>query len=164
LVVLLTAQMMSILDVNIVNVAGATVRADLHASGAGLQLVVAGYMIAYAITLITGARIGGIFGLRRTFLTGLTAFTFASLACALAGDTAMLITFRFVQGVGAAFMIPQVFSLIQRHFTGATRVRALGYYSAVIAGGVVLGQVLGGLLVDADLFGTGWRLRSCRPG
>jgi EmrB/QacA subfamily drug resistance transporter len=157
LVVLLTAQLMAVLDVNIVNVAGATIRSSLHTSGAGLQLVIAGYTIAYAVALITGARIGGIVGPRRVFLGGLVTFTAASLACGLAGDSAMLIAFRVVQGAGAAFMIPQVFSLIQRHFAGPARVRALGRYAAVIALGVVAGQVLGGVLVDANLWGTGWR-------
>src|SRR3954471_48496 len=81
LAVLLTAQLMAILDTNIVNVAGATIRSDLHTSGAGLQLVIAGYTIAYAVFLITGARIGGMIGYRRAFLLGLTGFTVASLIC-----------------------------------------------------------------------------------
>jgi len=157
LAVLLTAQLMAILDTNIVNVAGATIRSDLHTSGAGLQLVIAGYTIAYAVFLITGARIGGMIGYRRAFLLGLAGFTVASLICGLAGTSGQLIGFRLVQGAGAALMIPQVFSLIQRNFTGPTRVRALGYYAAVISGGVVAGQVIGGLLVDANLWGTGWR-------
>src|SRR5262249_47336957 len=75
LTVLLTAQLMAILAVNIVNVAAATIRADLHSGGAGLQLVIAGYMIAYAVLLITGARLGGLYGYRRMFLTGLATFT-----------------------------------------------------------------------------------------
>ena len=157
LTIVLTAQLMAILDVNIVNVAAATIRTDLHTSGAALQLVLAGYTIAYAVLLITGARLATTLGVRRAFLAGLAAFTAASLACGLAGDTTELIAFRFVQGAGAALMIPQVFSLIQRHFTGAARARAFGHYAAVIAGGIVAGQVLGGVLVDADLLGTGWR-------
>src|SRR5690348_2186412 len=81
LTVLLGAQLMAILDVNIVNVAAATIQRDLHASGASLQLIIAGYMIAYAVLLITGARVGGLIGYRNTFLGGLAAFTLASLAC-----------------------------------------------------------------------------------
>jgi EmrB/QacA subfamily drug resistance transporter len=157
LAVLLAAQLMAILDVNIVNVAAATIRTDLHTSGAGLQLIVAGYLITYAVLLITGARLGGVLGYRRAFLGGLAGFTVASLACGLAATAGELIAFRFLQGAGAALMIPQVFSLIQRHFTGDARVRALGRYAAVIAGGLVLGQVLGGILVTADIAGTGWR-------
>jgi MFS family permease len=153
----LTAQFMAVLDVFIVNVAAPTVRTDLHASGAALQLVVAGYTITYAVLLITGARLGDRLGHRRAVLAGLGVFTAASLACGLAQNSGQLIAFRAVQGAGAALMIPQVLSLVQRNFTGEARTRALGAYSAVIAVGAAAGQVLGGLLVSADLFGTGWR-------
>jgi len=84
-------------------------------------------------------------------------FTVASLACGLAPNATALVLFRFVQGVGAAVMMPQVMSLIQRTFTGTARARALSIYSAVIASGAVVGQVLGGVLVSADILGTGWR-------
>lgn len=155
--IVLIGQFMAILDVSIVNVAGPTIRADLHASGAGLQLVIAGYTIAYAMLLITGARLGDIGGHRRAFLAGLGLFTAASLACGLAGGTGVLIAFRAVQGAGAALMVPQVLSLIQRGFTDVARARALSLYATVIAGAVVVGQIVGGALVSADLFGTGWR-------
>jgi len=157
LTVILAGQFMAILDVSVVNVAAPTIRTDLHASGAGLQLVIAGYTIAYAMLLITGARLGDILGHRAAFQGGLALFTAASLACGLAGTTGLLITFRFVQGAGAALMVPQVMSLIQRNFAGAARARALSVYGAVLAGGAVVGQVVGGVLVSADLFGTGWR-------
>jgi MFS family permease len=156
LALLLLGQFMAILDVSIVNVALPTLRTDLHTSDSGLQLVVAGYILSYAVLLITGARLGGILGHRRTFLTGLAVFTVASLACGLAPGSGSLIAFRFVQGAGAALMTPQVMSLIQRTFTGAARARALGLFTAVVAGGVV-GQAAGGLLVSADIAGTGWR-------
>ncbi|MGW3241745.1 MFS transporter [Streptomyces sp. NPDC001070] len=155
--ILFTGQFMALLDVFIVNVAAPTIRTDLHASGAGLQMIVAGYTISYAVLLITGARIGDLRGHRRTFLTGLAVFTAASLACGLAGATGQLTAFRLVQGAGSALMIPQVLSLIQRNFAGERRARALGVYSAVMATGAAAGQSLGGLLVSADLFGTGWR-------
>jgi MFS family permease len=157
LAVLLVGQFMAILDMNIVNVALPTLRADLHTSDSGLQLVVAGYTLAYAVLLISGARLGGLLGHRRTFLAGLAAFAAASAACGLAPSTGSLIAFRFAQGAGAAVMTPQVMSMIQRSFTGAARARALGLYTAVVAGGVVVGQLAGGLLVSADLFGSGWR-------
>jgi MFS family permease len=157
LTIILVGQFMAILDVSIVNVAAPTIRTDLHASGAGLQLVIAGYTIAYAMLLITGARLGDILGHRNAFQGGLALFTLASLACGLAGSAGLLIAFRFVQGAGAALMVPQVMSLIQRNFTGTARARALSLYSAVLAGGVVVGQVVGGALVSADLLGTGWR-------
>ncbi|MCC9311177.1 MFS transporter [Kitasatospora sp. RB6PN24] len=155
--VILTGQFMAILDVAVVNVAAPTIRTDLHADGAGLQLVIAGYTIAYAVLLITGARLGARFGHRPLFQLGLAGFTAASLACGLAPNTAGLIGFRFLQGVASALMVPQVMSLIQKTFTGASRARALGTYTAVLAGGSVAGQVLGGVLVSADLFGSGWR-------
>ncbi|MEU6219215.1 MFS transporter [Streptomyces sp. NPDC047022] len=157
LAVVLTAQFMALLDVFIVNVAVPTIGSQLHASGAALQLVVAGYTITYAVLLITGARLGDLLGHRRVHLVGLALFTAASLACGLAQSAGELIAFRLVQGAGSAVMIPQVLSLIQRHFTGEARVKALGVYSAVLATGAAAGQVLGGVLVSADLFGTGWR-------
>ncbi|WP_199553206.1 MFS transporter [Streptomyces sp. N35] len=157
LAVVLAAQFMALLDVFIVNVAAPTVRTELGASGAGLQLVVAGYTIAYAVLLITGARLGHRFGHRRMYLAGLALFTVASLACGLAQSTGQLIGFRLAQGAGAAVMIPQVLSLIQRTFSGEARAKALGVYAAVLAGGAAAGQVLGGVLVSADLFGASWR-------
>ncbi|SNS37800.1 Major Facilitator Superfamily protein [Actinomadura mexicana] len=157
LAVILLGQFMAILDVNIVNVALPTMRTDLRASGSGLQLVVAGYIVSYAVLLITGARLGAIAGHRRLYHLGLVSFTAASLACGLAPSTGTLVMFRFLQGAGAALLTPQVMSMIQRDFSGAARARALGLYSAVIAGGVVVGQAAGGLLVGANLFGAGWR-------
>ncbi|MFF5917508.1 MFS transporter [Streptomyces flavochromogenes] len=155
--VVLAAQFMALLDVFIVNVAAPTIRVELSASGAALQLVVAGYTIAYAVLLITGARLGALLGHRRMYLGGLALFTAASLACGLAAGTGQLIAFRLAQGAGAALMIPQVLSLIQREFAGERRAKALSAYSAVLATGAAAGQVVGGILVSADLFGTGWR-------
>nr|WP_275419386.1 MFS transporter [Streptomyces sp. SID8499] len=157
LATVLAAQFMALLDVFIVNVAAPTIGADLHASGGDLQLVIAGYAITYSVLLITGARLGDRFGPGRVHLAGLALFTAASLACGLAQGATELIVFRLVQGAGAALMIPQVLSLIQRTFTGEARARALGAYSAVIAVGAAAGQIVGGVLVAADLFGTGWR-------
>jgi len=162
LALLLTGQFMALLDVSIVNVAAPTLRADLHASGSGLQLVIAGYTIAYAVLLITGSRLGDLFGFARLFRLGLAGFTLASLACGLAPTTGTLIGFRIVQGAAAALMVPQVISLIQRGFSGAARVRALGAYTSVLAFGMVAGQVIGGLLVGTELVdgllpGAPWR-------
>lgn len=157
LTLVLVGQFMAVLDGSVVNVAAPTLRADLHTTGASMQLVLASYTIAYAVLLVTGARLGARLGPHRVFLAGLAVFTAASLACALAPGAGSLIAFRTVQGVGAALMVPQVLSIIQRSVTGAARARALGLYASAIAGGVVAGQVLGGVLVAADLFGTGWR-------
>ena len=158
LAIVLTGQIMAIIDTNIVNVAVPSMHATLGASGAGLQLIVAGYTIAYAVLLVTGARLGDILGHRRMFLVGTALFTLASLGCGLAPTTGALIALRFIQGVGAATMIPQVLSLIQRSYTApGPRARAMSLYATVISGGAVLGQVLGGLLVSADVFGSSWR-------
>jgi MFS family permease len=158
LTIVLAGQLMAVLDTNIVNVAVPAMHATLGASGAGLQLIVAGYTISYAVLLITGARLGDILGHRRVYLAGVTLFTLASLGCGLAPSTGTLIALRFIQGAGAATMIPQVLSLIQRSYTAAgPRARAMSLYATVISGGSVLGQVLGGLLVSANLFGSSWR-------
>jgi EmrB/QacA subfamily drug resistance transporter len=157
LAVLLGGQFMALLDVTIVNVAMPTISIDLHASGSMLQLIVSGYTIAYAMLLITGARLGTLFGRRRMFLGGMAGFTLASLICGIAPDTGVLVTARFVQGAAAAAMIPQIITVIQSQFTGVARAKALSAYSSVLAVGAVAGQVLGGVLVNADLFGTGWR-------
>jgi len=138
-------------------VAMPSIGTGLHASGASLQLVVGGFTIAYAMLLITGARLGDRCGRRRMYLIGVITFTVASLACALAPDSRVLVAFRLVQGAGAAFLIPQVFSLIQLQFSGQARARALSAYAAVLSAGAVAGLVLGGLLVSANLFGAGWR-------
>ena len=158
LAIVLTGQIMAIIDANIVNVAVPAMHATLGASGAGLQLIVAGYTIAYAVLLVTGARLGDILGHRRMYLVGVALFTLASLGCGLAPTTGALIALRFIQGVGAATMIPQVLSLIQRTYTApGPRARAMSLYATVISGGAVLGQVLGGLLVSADVLGSSWR-------
>ena len=158
LAVVLIGQFMAVLDASIVNVAAPSIHASLRASGASLQLVVAGYIITYAVLLVTGARLGDIAGHRRVFLGGLVEFTLASLGCGLAGTAGELIALRFAQGAGAAMMIPQVLSLIQRTHVGPKpRARAMSSYSAVLAGGVVAGQLVGGLLISANLFGSSWR-------
>ncbi len=157
LAVLLLGQFMCVIDVLVVNVAMPSIATSLHASGASLQLVVGGYTIAYAMLLITGARLGDRYGRRRTYLAGVLVFTTASLACALAPDSQVLIGFRFVQGGGAAVLVPQVFSIIQLTFTGPARARALSAYAAVLSAGAVAGLVLGGVVVTANLLGTGWR-------
>src|SRR5579862_2195654 len=158
LAIVLTGQIMAVLDTNIVNVAVPAMHATLGASGASLQLVVAGYTIAYAVLLVTGARLGDILGHRRVYLAGVALFTLASLGCGLAPSTGVLVALRFLQGAGAAVMIPQVLSLIQRSYTApGPRARAMSLYATVISGGSVLGQVIGGVLVSADLFGSSWR-------
>ncbi len=157
LAVLLAGQFMALLDVTIVNVAMPTIGRSLHTSGAELQLVVSGYTVSYAMLLITGARLGDLRGRRTLFLAGVAVFTLASALCGFAPTIGVLIVARFVQGAGAAATMPQIMSVIQARFTGRDRARALSAYSAVLASGFVAGQVFGGLLVNADLFGSQWR-------
>lgn len=122
-----------------------------------LQLVVAGYAIAYALLLVIGARIGDAFGRRRLFLAGMAGFTAASFLCGIALSIGALVVFRVVQGAAAAAMVPQVLSSIQATTTGQARARALGLWGAVGGIAMVSGQLLGGLLVSADVAGTEWR-------
>src|SRR5436190_1805023 len=157
LVVLLAGQAMATMDQSILAVAAPSLRVDLHASDAQLQLVVAMYTLAFAALVVIGARLGDVVGRRRAFLTGLVAFTVASLAGGLAPSSAFLIVARAVQGAAAALMTPQVLSIIQRRFAGETRARAIGAYSLILAVGVAAGQVLGGLLVGAHLVAAAWR-------
>jgi predicted MFS family arabinose efflux permease len=157
LAVLLIGQFMANIDIAIVNVAGPAIRHALRTSGGALQFVIAGYTIAYAVLLVTGARLGDTRGYRRMFLAGLGGFTLASLACGLAPEEYTLIVARVVQGASAALMVPQVLSGIHVHFRGPARARAQAMLVLALSGGAVAGQVLGGVLVDADLFGLGWR-------
>src|SRR5487761_1487993 len=155
--VLLIGPFMAQADVTIVNVATPAIHANLNASGSALQLVGGGYLIAVAMLLITGARLGQAYGYRRAFLAGVSVFTLASLACGLAPDPAVLIVARVVQGAGAGLMFPQTLTGIQLHFTGPDRVQAIGRYALALSAGAVSGQILGGLLVSANVAGLGWR-------
>ncbi|MGH3503986.1 MAG: MFS transporter [Nocardioidaceae bacterium] len=158
LAVLLTLLFMYQADVTVVNVATPSIRSGLQASAGQLELVIGGYLLASAALLITGARLGHLHGPRRVFLLGVGVFGAASLACGLAPDPGVLIAARVVQGVGGALAFPQVLTGISLTFDeGGERTRALGLYSLALAGGAVVGQLVGGLLVSADLFGLHWR-------
>jgi MFS family permease len=154
---LLGGRFLGNVDIAVVNVATPSISSSLHASGGELELIVSGYTLAYALLLITSSRLGDMRGYRRMYLLGLAGFTLASLACGLAPNAVALVLTRIVQGGAAALMISQVLTSIQLHFDGAARGRALGLYSAVLAGSAVIGQALGGVLVSANLFGTAWR-------
>jgi hypothetical protein len=157
LAVLLTGQFMANVDTAVANIAAPSIGLDLGASEGQVALVVSGYVVAFAVLLITGARLGSSLGYKRVFLLGLSVFTAASLVCGVAPEIYSLTVARFVQGAGAALMVPQVLSGIQLHFAGRDRLLALGYFSIALSGGAVAGQILGGLLIAADLFGTSWR-------
>lgn len=157
LAVLLAAPFMAQADATIANAATPSIRVGLGASGAALELVIGGYLIAFAVLLITGARLGQTHGYRRVFMLGVGMFTLASLACGLAPNPVLLIVARVAQGSAAALMFPQALTGIQRHFSGPARVRAIGRYAIALSAGAVTGQILGGALISANLAGTGWR-------
>ena len=157
LAVLLMGPLMAQADATIANVATPSIRADLGASGAALELVVGGYMIAFAMLLITGARLGQTHGYRRVFVLGVTTFTSASVLCGIAPTPAVLVAARVMQGAGAALMFPQTLTGIQLSFEGAERARAIGLYAIALSSGAVAGQILGGGLISLDIAGTDWR-------
>jgi EmrB/QacA subfamily drug resistance transporter len=155
--VLLLGQFMGLLDVTIVNVAMPSIGVNLHTNGAALQLVVGGYTVAYAMLLITGARLGDLFGRRRMYLLGAAGFTLSSLVCGIAPNIVVLVLFRFIQGGAAAVMVPQIMSVIQMRFTGAARAKALSGYGAVLSIGAVVGMLVGGIVVTANILNLSWR-------
>jgi len=157
LAVLLTAPFMAQADVAVANVGTSSIHADLGASGAALQLIIGGYVIAFAVLLITGARLGQTHGYRRVFLVGVATFTAASLLCGLAPSPPVLVVARVIQGAGAALMFPQTLTGIQLNFTGTERTRAIALYSVALSSGAVVGQLLSGVLISANLAGSQWR-------
>jgi MFS family permease len=157
LATLLSGVFMGTLDTAIVNVAAPSIAQTLRPSGAELELVVAGYVAAYAALLILAARLGAMYGFARLFVLGLFVFTAASLGCGFAGTALVLIAARVVQGCGAALMVAQVLTGIGSCFSGAARTRALGFYALALSMGAVSGQILGGVLIWANLGGSTWR-------
>ncbi|MEU6285211.1 MFS transporter [Streptomyces sp. NPDC047028] len=153
----LLAAALPLVDFFIVNVALPTIGADLAAGEAVLELVVAGYGVAYAVLLVLGGRLGDLFGRRRLFLGGMAAFGLTSLACGLAPGAWTLVAARVAQGASAAAMLPQVLATVQAATSGARRAKAMSLYGATAGLAMVAGQILGGVLVAADLAGTGWR-------
>jgi MFS family permease len=157
LLMLLVAQLMATMDGSIVGVATKTIQDDLNTTGAPLQLILSGYTLMFGVLVVTGARLGNDLGHRRVFLLGLAGFIVASVVCGIAPNAATLVAGRVIQGAFGALMVPQVLSLIQVIFTGTARARAIGLYSMVLALGVGAGQIVGGLVVGADLWQTSWR-------
>lgn len=155
LAVLLIAPFLAQADATIANVATPTIRQSLGASGAQLELVIGGYIVAFAVLLITGARLGQTHGYKRLFRWGLALFGVASLVGGLAPNVTVLIGMRVLQGAAAALMFPQALTGIQLTFSGARRTRAIGLYAIALSSGAVSGQVLGGVLISADI--AGWR-------
>jgi len=157
LVITLAATFLAVLDFFIVNISIPAIQSNLHASFAQVQLVVAGYGLAYATLMITGGRLGDIYGRKRMFKTGMAGFTLASAVCGISPAPAVLIVARVVQGAMAAIMIPQVLSIIQVTFPPQERATAFSLYGTAIGAAAVAGQIIGGALIQLDLFGLDWR-------
>lgn len=157
LAVVLIAAFMGQFDFFVVNVAAPTIGASLGASDAELELVVGGYAFAYASGLITGGRLGDTFGHRRIYTLGLVLFALTSLLCGIAPGAWWLVASRILQGFAAAVMIPQVLAVINTVIPQERRGWAMGWYGASTGTGSIVGQILGGWFVEADLAGLGWR-------
>ena len=157
LTVVLVAEIMDLLDATIVNVGGPALAQELNASATELQWVIGGYALALGSGLILGGRLGDRFGRRNMFLFGLIGFTLASLACALAPTVLVLIVLRFVQGFLGAMLLPQGFGLIRDAFPPAEFGKAFAAYGPAFGLGGILGPVIGGFLIQANVFGLGWR-------
>jgi EmrB/QacA subfamily drug resistance transporter len=155
--VVLAGTFLVVLDFFIVNVALPSMQADLHASSGAIEWVVAGYALTSAVLLITAGRLGDRHGRRRAFTAGVALFTLSSLACGLAPSAELLVAARLVQGVAAAAIMPNVLSIIGVTYTAADRVRALAVYGLVMGLAAVGGQLIGGVLVEIDVAGLGWR-------
>ncbi|QYO63172.1 MFS transporter [Leptolyngbya sp. 7M] len=157
LAIVLGATIMVTLDGFIVNVAIPSIERDLNASFAEIQLVVAGYTLAYAVLLVTGGRLGDLYGRKRLFVIGVAGFTLFSALCGFASTSFLLIIFRIAKGAAAALMTPQVISFIQVSFDTKERPKAFGAYAAAAGVASILGQVFGGFLITLNLFDLGWR-------
>ena len=157
LAIVVAAQFMFGVDAFVVNVAIPTIAAELHASTAEIESVIAIYLIAYATLIVTGGRLGDIYGTRGVFLAGVFGFTATSLWCGLAQSGPELIIARLAQGATAALMVPQVLATLHLLFSDSARSRAFGIYGIVLGLAGAAGFALGGILVTLDLGGVGWR-------
>ncbi|HVY99665.1 MAG TPA: MFS transporter [Dongiaceae bacterium] len=158
LAVLLCGSFVTVLDAMIVQIAIPSIARGLHAGGAALELMIAGYSLGYGVLLVTGGRLGDIHGRKRTFLIGMAAFTVASVLCGVAPSAATLVVARVVQGMTASLVLPQVLASIRVGFNGDERRRAFGIMGLVIGIAAASGQLVGGFLIGSDLWGLGWRL------
>ncbi|MFI6347753.1 MFS transporter [Streptomyces sp. NPDC050560] len=158
LAVLLVSVFMAQFDFFVVNVAAPSLSSSLGAGQADLELIVGGYAFAYASGMITGGRLGDLFGHRRLFVAGMLAFAVASVLCGVAAGPVSLVVFRLLQGLAGAAMVPQALATITAVFPAAERPGAIAWYSATGGIGSLAGQVLGGALLQADVLGLGWRI------
>ncbi len=157
LAVLLTGSFLTAFDFFVVNVALPAMHTELGARPQDLEMVVAGYGLAFAVLLITGGRLGDLYGRKRLFMIGMAGFTVSSALCGLAASPAMLIASRVLQGLTAALMSPQVLAIIRVTFGEHERGRAIGYVGTTLGIASIVAQLVGGALVQADFAGLGWR-------
>jgi EmrB/QacA subfamily drug resistance transporter len=157
LAVLLTGAFLPFLDFNVVNLALPTIRENLGASSSEVQFVISAYAATYAVFLITGGRLGDLFGRKRLFMIGVAGFTLASVVCSAAWSPSILIVGRILQGLTATMMTPQVLASIRVLFPAAEQSRALGLYGATFGFANISGQILGGVLVSSHPFGLMWQ-------
>ena len=158
LAVILCGTFVYVLDFFIVNVALPSIQHSLAASPAAIEWIVAGYGLTSAAFLVTGGRLGDHYGRRKLFCVGIATFTVTSALCAAAPDAGFLVAARLAQGVGAAIMAPNVLSILGTTYTGPARVKAISVYGMVMGLAAVGGQLLGGVLIAANLAGLGWRV------
>jgi EmrB/QacA subfamily drug resistance transporter len=157
LIVVAFAFIMDLLDNTIVNIAIPSIQADLGASYATIQWLIAGYALTFATLLITGGRMGDVFGYKKVFMAGVTGFTLASLFCGIAWDSHVLIAARLLQGCFAALMVPQVMSLMQVMYKPEERGSIMGIFGAMAGVAATLGPVVGGILIHFNIAGLEWR-------
>jgi len=153
----LSALLMSVLSFSATSVALHDIGLALGASPSAQALVMSAYSVGFAVLMVIGGRLGDLHGRRRMFLIGMAGFTVTSLAATLAPGAGFLIAARAAMGFSAAMMVPQVLATITAATQGRSRARAVGLFGATAGGGTAIGQVLGGVLLNVDLFGMGWR-------
>ena len=153
----LGAAFMLLADTSIVNVSVPSIQRDLGASVPDVQLMVAGYVVAYAVMLITGGRLGDLWGRRRMFIIGAVSFTLASLASGLARSPGELIVSRVWQGLSASLLYPQVIATLHIAIAAERRGRAFALLGAVVSCATIAGPIIAGLLIAANIAGTTWR-------
>jgi EmrB/QacA subfamily drug resistance transporter len=155
---ILAADVMDLLDATIVNIAGPSIRREIGGGQSTLQWILAAYTLAFAIGLVISGRLGDIVGRRRMFLVGMIGFTAMSLACGVAQSSELLITTRALQGAFGAVMIPQGLAYIKSCFPPADLRKAFTVFGPVMGLSAVLGPIVAGVLLHANLLGTGWRM------
>ena len=154
----ITALVLEVADSTIVNTALPSIRDSLQASPAAMQWIVAGYLLTLGSLLLLGGRLGDAFGYSRVFLTGTAGFVAASVLCGLAQTPGQLVAARMVQGAAGAVMAPQTMAIVQVLYTPLERVTKLAYFGVIVGLAAILGPIIGGILIEWNLFGLGWRL------